>query len=161
MSQYYNSQQAAFRLSQANSAFINQLLVSGRGKELPTTIALAMFAAAKADLPGGTVESPEAYFMENVGANSAEAINTLNEIVPVDYRRAIDLARKIYLLRYELAVKPFHAFGYNLTEGINSIFGLCAHLPEDVLKCMQCNAADITCKYMRFNEIFNEIEKKD
>lgn len=159
MSAYFTAQQAAFRLSQSNSAYISQMLAAAKGRDLTTTIALAMVVCKLTPLPGGVVESPESFFNENGGVSGAEAIGVLNNLVPVDYKGALEIGRNLYLVRYELATCPFNAFGYDRSKGIASVFGLNAHLSKDVLNCIRENGQEITTKYEKFLEIVNQLKK--
>ena len=159
MSNYYQSSQSVYRLCAGNSEFINTMLISQRGRELPTTIALAMLVAGGITLPGGEIESPEAYFTQTASALGLEFLGVLNEVLPVDYRRAIEIAKGLFLTRYEIATCPFNAFGVVRTHGLASIFGLNAHLGEDVLDCMRANGQRITDLYDRFKTIEAEMRK--
>lgn len=159
MSQFFSAQQAVFRLKPSASAFVTYLASSGRGRDLTTTIALAMVACEMTKFPAGEVESPDAYFTDNAAITAAEAINVINELVPVDYRLALKLAKDMFLIRYESAYRPYKALGYDRSKGIRSIFGLSAHLSNDVLDCIQCNANEITEKYSRFQELVYDIKK--
>lgn len=159
MSHFYTAQQATFRLKPSSSAFLTQMAASGRGRDLTTSIALAMVASELAKFPAGEIESPETYFTENAGTCSAEVVNTINELVPVDYRCALELAKNLFLIRYEMAYRPFQALGYDRSLGIRSIFGLSAHLSNDVLECIRANGQEITDKYARFKELVQDLKK--
>lgn len=156
---YANSLQARFKLSKGSSAFITQLVTSSRASELPTTIALAIAVSKTAMLPAGAVESIETYFMDQAGRQAAEAIGVVNELVPVNYRLAIDIAKQLYHIRYETSAMPFRAMGYDMADGIAALFGLSKHLSKDVLACMQSNAGEISMKAGRFEDILNELRK--
>lgn len=156
---YYTSEQAPFRLSQSNSSYLSQLMATGKSRTQITSIALAMLMVHLTPLPGGEIESPAAFFMENGGVAAAELIGTINNMAPVNCRQTIDLAKQLYLIRYEMANCPFSAFGYDRKEGIESIFGLKAHLGDDVLKVMRESAQEITNVFARFKEIAAELKK--
>lgn len=159
MSIYIQASQAVFRLPAGNSSFITQLAASGKSRDLPTAIALGIAATQTADLPAGRVDSPEEFFLQQSGVNAADAVNVINELCPVDYRTALAVAKDLYLVRYELAYKPFDAFGYNLERGITAVFGLNNHIPSDILECIRCNAKEITAKVHHFKEIIQNLKK--
>ncbi len=160
MSNFYTPQQAMFRLSDKNSAFITQTNASGKGKSLTMTIALAMTACAMVSLPGGNVDSPEEYFLSNAGVIAAEAIETVNQILPVDYKTAMTLAKDLYLIRYEQAMRPFSALGYDYDDGLSTLFGLNAHLPTNVIECIRKDARVIIKNIDRLKSIIDSIRKE-
>lgn len=160
MSNFYSSTQAMFRLSDKASAYVTQHAAAGKSRELPVTIALAMAACQLVSLPGGDVDSPEEYFLSNAGVIAAEAIESVNEIMPVNFKQALELTKNLYLVRYELAQKPFKAFGYTYEEGLASLFGLNNHLPEDVLHCMRTFARDIIYNFNQLNIVIESIRKE-
>lgn len=159
MSSFYNSKQSVFRLTNGNSSFINSMMVSGRGKELSTSIALAMYVSGTVSLPGGEIESPETYFDENGATLGTEFLGTLNELVPIDYRCALDIAKRLYLTRYEIAQCPYTAFGVDRRNGVYSVFGLNNHLSPEVLNCLSTHGQVITDLYSRFKDIASELKK--
>lgn len=159
MSNFYTASQSRFRMSQASSAFITQLSSGSRGRELVTSIALAMAVCEMSALPAGEVQDPQTHFLTQAGVCGAEAVGIINELVPVDYAIALDIAKGLYLARYELAVKPFAAFGYKLSDGVPSLLGLKNHLPDNVIACMQSNGSEIADKFRRFKEVIGELKK--
>lgn len=160
MSIFVSATQAVFKLSPGNSAFVTQMAASMKSRDLPTAIALAIAVNTFADLPAGKVDSPEEFFDNQAGVNAADAISVINDLFPVDFRSALRIAKELYLVRYELAQKPFAAFGYDLKCGVESIFGLQAHLSEEVLKAMACHADLIVPKVGRFREIVQNLRKE-
>lgn len=156
---YYSYEQATYRLSPGNSAYMSQLMATTRSRSQTTTIALAMLMVHLTPLPGGEVDSPEAFFMDNGGTAAAELIGVINNLAPVNCKEIINTAKQLYLVRYEMATCPFGAFGYDRRDGIESIFGLKAHLSDATLKIMQESAQDITSTYERFKEIASELKK--
>lgn len=159
MSNVVSASQARIRLSTEESSFISQLAMSGRSRDLPTAIALAIAACRDIALPGGDVHSPEEYFLQQVGVTASDAISVINELVPVDYRTAIEQAKNLYLIRYEMAQKPFANFGVSRQCGLSSIFGLTAHLPNDVIECIKNNGREITGKSEMFYGVIKSLIK--
>ena len=159
MSIFVAPNQARYRLSKSNSAFVTQLAMVGKTRDLVTAVALAIAVNRFADLPGGSIDSPEEYFQQQAGLNAADAINIINEMVPVDYKTALETAKDLYLIRYELAQRPFSAFGYDLSKGIAAIFGLNNHLPPNILDCIRHHGAELTNRANRFHEIITELKK--
>lgn len=160
MSIFVSATQAAFKLSPTNSAFVTQMAAASNSRGLPTAIALAIAVNTFTDLPAGNVDSPEEYFDQQSGRNAADAISVINDLFPVDYRSAIRIARELYLIRYELAQKPFQAFGYNHKQGVACIFGLQAHMSEEVLNAIECSPSEILPKVGRFREIIENLRKE-
>lgn len=159
MSNFVSLTQSAFRLKPEQSAFITQLVASGRGRETVFAIALALALSRICNLPGGEVESPEAYFDNQVSTDAVDALQLINEIVPVDYRTALALTRALYLTRYELANRPFNAFGVDRSNGVAAIFGLNEHIAPDILTLMQVNAQSITENAERFHQVIKALRK--
>lgn len=160
MSIYVTAQQAAFKLNPTNSAFVTQMAASAKSRDLCTAIALAIAVSTYADLPAGKVDSPEEFFEQQAGVNAADAVSVINDLFPVDYRTVLKVAKDLFLIRYELAQKPFAAFGYDFKSGISNVFGLQNHLPEDVLKTIECSASEILPKVGRFREIIENLRKE-
>lgn len=160
MSNFYTSSQAQFRLNEKTSAWVTQMTAAGKSKELPVTIALAMNVCAMASLPGGEVDSPEEYFLTNSSVLGADALEIINEIMPVDYKLTMTLAKALYLVRYELAVRPFQALGYDFDKGLATMFGLNAHIPTDVLECIRHHAREIIKNKEHFNSLIASIRKE-
>lgn len=158
MSNFVSTTQAPFRLCASNAAYISQMSVSGRSRDLPTAIGLAIACNRLITLPG-QVDSPESYYAQQGGMDTADAISLLNEIMPVDYKTALKVSLDLFLVRYELSVKPFEAFGIGREHGLASIFGLTAHLPPNVLDCMRDHAREITDRADRFTSIIAELRK--
>ena len=160
MSNFYTSSQAMFRLTEKTTAWVSQMAASGKSKDLPVTIGLAMTACAMATLPGGNIDSPEEFFLTNAGVAAADAVDIINELMPVDYKFAMTLAKDLYLVRYELAMRPFQALGYDFDKGLATIFGLNAHIPANVLECIRHSARDIINSFEHFNRIVESIRKE-
>lgn len=160
MSIYVTGHQAMFKLNPSNSAFVTQMAVSSKGRTLATAIALAIAVNTYSDLPAGRVDSPEEFFAQSAGVNAADAVSVINDLFPVDYKSALRIAKELYLIRYELAQKPFDAFGYNHKCGLSSVFGLQAHLSEEVIKAIDCTPELIIPLVGRFREIIENLRKE-
>lgn len=157
---FYTSQQSHLRLNESSSAYLTQLSAAGRTRDLPVTIALAMAACSLVSLPGGNLESPEDYFLTNGGTIAAEAIEAVNEIIPVDFRTALTLAKDLFLIRYEAAQRPFQAFGYDFDNGLATVFGLNAHLPQNVVDIIAKDAREVIKHFNRLTSIIASIRKE-
>ena len=159
MGNFHSPAQAMFRLSRDNSAFLTQLSAGVLGRSLGIAVALAVACNRSVTLPGGDLESPEKYFMEHSGVDMAEAVSVINEITPVDFKTVLDVAKNLYLVRYELAQKPFMAFGSGQVSGIAGIFGLSAHVAPCILETLENDSSAIMRNAERFYEIIKELRK--
>lgn len=158
MSNYVSTSQAPFRLCAANSAFISQMSVSGKSRDLLTAIALALACNRLISIPGN-VDSPEEYFAQQGGMDTADAVSLINEIMPVDYKTVLKVALDLFLVRYELSHKPFEAFGIDRKDGLSSVFGLNAHMSRDIIECIRDHGYVITERCERFTHIMQELRK--
>jgi hypothetical protein len=77
--------------------------------EIATEIRLPLVAAAVAsaiantfDIPSIPVVSPEAYFNEKHAVSARMGISAFNEQAPLTFELACELARKFWLLRYNV-----------------------------------------------------------
>ena len=159
MGNFYTASQAQFRLSRDSSSFLTQLSSTANGRSLPIAVALAIACNRSVQLPGGDLESPEKYFLEQSGVDMATVVGVINEIAPVDYRTTLELAKNLFLVRYELAQKPFAAFGANYTSGIAAIFGLSTHISADIIETLEKDSNKITLNVARFHAIIQELRK--
>lgn len=161
MSQFYTASQAGFRLSSSNSAWMNQMLMSGRSRQAAISFALAMAVNKMSDLPAGRLADDNAgeYFLNQAGIAGSTVAGVINELMPVDIREVLRLAKSLYTNRYEQAYRPYEEFGVNRSKGIASIFGLNYHFSEDTLDVVRTQGQAITDAYSRFVEIIKELKK--
>ena len=142
-----------FKLSQETTAYVNQMVASGRSRDLEVTIALAMVASTLLTVPSGPVPDPEAYYRTQAGVLSINMVNAVNGMMSVDYRLALELCHKLYAQRYEMATMPFQSFSVECSEGTSCLFGLTKHLPAFVLECMNANSKTIVRHYRALEAI--------
>jgi len=136
-----------FKLNQETVAYINQLVASGRSRDLEVTIALAMVASTLLAVPSSPVPDPEAYYRSQAGVASIDLVSSVNSMMSVDYRLALELCHKLFAQRYEMAAMPFQSFSIECNEGVECLFGLTKHLPAFVLECMCKNSKTIVRHY--------------
>lgn len=132
-----------YKLDPSTVSYINQLIASGRSRDLEVTIAVAMVASTLLTVPAQPVEDPAAYFKSQAGVSAINLVNSINGVMIIDYRLAMDLCGKLFAQRYENAAMPFQSFSIEATEGVQCLFGLTKHIPAYVLECMQKNSRNI------------------
>lgn len=148
-----SAQGLLYKLDPSITNYIQNLTATGRSRSLDVTIAVAMVASTLLSIPSSPVEDPEAYYQSQAGSLSINFVNAVNGIVPVDFRYILDLTRKFFAQRYEAATMPFQAMTNIGKYGIDNIFGLTKHIPENVLAHMcECDK-DIIRHFHMFNQI--------
>lgn len=120
------------RLDRTSQSYINTLVTTGSSRDLDVTIALAMLMSAMVDIPTND-DDIEEYWRSQASAPATDFVNAVNNLMPVDYRQALELARKLFVQRYEAATMPFKGFSVTRREGVAAVFGLTKHIPENIL----------------------------
>lgn len=149
----FNGSGVLFRLKGEQSGYITAIASSGKGRDIAVTIAMAMVASTLIKLPTDTLPDINEFMNANGHEDALDFVDAVNRLVPLDTPNILSLTEKLYKARYEAALMPFQAFSVDQKYGISSIFGLSKHIPENILKCMQDNAYEITRYYDRLCEV--------
>lgn len=149
----FSSPGLLFKLDPDTVSYINQLIASGRSRDLEVTIAVAMVASTLLDVPSRPVEDPASYYKSQAGVSAINFVNAVNGVMIIDFRVALDLCSKFFAQRYENAAMPFQSFSVEATEGVACLFGLTKHIPAYVLECMQKNSKAIVRHFYALDAI--------
>lgn len=120
------------RLDRASKSYIETLMMTGKSRDLDVTIALAMVMSSLVDLPSKG-DDVEEFWKSQAAAPASDFVNAINNLMPVDYRQALELARKLFVQRYEAATMPFKGFSVSRREGVAAVYGMTKHIPDNVL----------------------------
>lgn len=150
-----------FSLRPESNSYLTALAANRQSRSIEVAISLAMVMSSKAQIPGSAIDSPVAYFNGQAGLAGMKFLNTINEITPVDFRRAREIAIQMFTQRYEAAYMPFAEMAPIHTDGCNGLWRLYKydkHFSLDVLQVMEKCADNIVRHYNAFKKIADEME---
>ena len=83
--------------------WINYMSMANRGRDDACCLGIAKVLADYFPLPAGAVEDINAYFSANVQIPMTSKLSELNELLLIDNDTIVDLAKRLYVTRYNIA----------------------------------------------------------
>lgn len=145
-------------LSQVNQSFLLDLAVKNRARGPETSIALAKVLSANVTVPTTAVLIPANFFRTDGGLEIGKVLNTVNEIVPVDFGSVLDLALKFWLTRYDAVHGDGMPYFTNSKCGTQDFFRLTKNIDQATLDLISDKCGDINRLMEGFAGIYKELQ---
>lgn len=146
------------KLSKDSRDFISELSLSGRSKELQTSLAVARVLANDIPLPSAPVESITSFYSFQCRINVEDILNTINEICLLDVSTVLDYTIKFYKLRYDTCNPNKTIVALNKETAIVDFFGISSVIDDVAIKAISEDPIKITDLVNKFVIVKQELK---
>jgi hypothetical protein len=147
------------KLSSTSSNFLGQISVSGKSRNIQTSIALGRVLADSLSLPSTPVDSITTLYNNQFRINIEQIISNINEICLLDVKQVLDFTLKFYTYRYNICNPDKVILAFNKDTAIEDFFKISKVFDNETIKVICENPIAITDLVNKFNIVIEEISK--
>jgi hypothetical protein len=146
------------KLSKDSRDFISILSLTGKSKDLQTSLALARVIAFDLTLPTAPVDSINSFYISQHKLEVENIISTINEIILVDIKTVLDYVSKFYSLRYNICNGSKTVLAFNKETAIVDFFNISSSIDLVAINTISDNPVKMTELVNKFNILKQELK---
>ena len=150
------------RLKPRQQDFLTNLAMRNQNRSLVASIALGRVLSAMVPVPTSPVVSVDLFFSQQISGLCYSVLDSINSIVPVDFRLINDLARSFFRHAYDTVHGGVaYAEGRQPSTGIVSFFGIDKHFSQNIIEEIQARHGTIESMVHEFEMVVEALRSQD